>query len=79
MDGLRVVEITNGFGATIHVELEYEGDREGASITIEGINYHFERLKKERLLSDYKIDDDPDYQPQSDADGYCYLIAPFSE
>jgi hypothetical protein len=79
MEGVRVVEITNGFGATIEVELEFEGDREGGSITIEGINYHFERLTRERLLSDYKIDDDPDYQPQADADGYCYLIAPFSE
>ncbi len=79
MEGLRVVQITNGLGAKIEVELEFEGDREGGSITIEGINYHFERLTKERLLSDYKIDDDPDYQPQTDADGYCYLIAPFSE
>jgi len=79
MEGVRVVEITNGLGATIEVELEFEGDREGGSITIEGINYHFERLTRERLLSDYKIDYDPDYQPQADADGYCYLIAPFSE
>jgi len=79
MEGIRVVEITNGLGATIEVELEFEGDREGGSVVINGINYHFERLKKERLLSDYKIDDDPDYQPQADADGCCYLIAPFSE
>jgi hypothetical protein len=79
MEGLRVVQITNGLGAKIEVELEFEVDREGGSITIEGIHYHFERLTKERLLSDYKIDDDPDYQPQTDADGYCYLIAPFSE
>jgi hypothetical protein len=78
MENLRTVAITNGNGETIEVELEFEGDREGGSITIEGINYHFERLKKERLLSDYKIDDDPDYEPQADADGYCYLIAPFS-
>lgn len=38
MDGLRVVEITNGLGARIEVEVEFEGDREGGSITIEGIN-----------------------------------------
>jgi hypothetical protein len=43
MERLRVVEITNGLGARIEVQLEFEGDREGGSITIEGVNYHFER------------------------------------
>lgn len=79
MENVRTVGITNGDGGKSEVELEFEVDREGGSIVIEGINYHFERLTKERLLSDYKIDDDPDYQPQTDPDGYCYLIAPFSE
>lgn len=79
MEDLRIVEIGNGRGEKITVEIEFEGDREAGSIVIDGINYHFERLKKERLLSDHKIDDDPDYDPQADADGYCYFIAPFSQ
>lgn len=79
MEDLRIVEIGNGLGEKIEVELEFEGDREGGSLFIDGISYHFERLEKERLLRDYKIDDDPDYHPKTDADGCCYLIAPFSE
>ncbi|MCA1574154.1 MAG: hypothetical protein LC770_06370 [Acidobacteria bacterium] len=79
MEDLRIVEIDDGAGKKINVELEFEGDREGGALVINGINYHFERIKRERLVRDYKVDTDPDYYPQADANGYCYLIAPFSE
>jgi len=79
MEDLRIVQIENGLGDKIEVALVLDGDREGGSLFIDGISYHFERHKKERFLRDYDVDDDPDYQPKTDADGYCYLIAPFSE
>jgi hypothetical protein len=74
---LRQVEISNGL-ATITVSLEFDGDRESTQLRIDGVKYHFERIKKERLISEYRIDTDPDYEPQSDESGYCYLLAPYS-
>ncbi|MGI8733213.1 MAG: hypothetical protein ACR2LM_07915 [Pyrinomonadaceae bacterium] len=76
LDDLRRVEISNGI-ANIVVSLEFDGERESTQLLIDGISYHFERIKKERLMGDYKVDGDPDYEPQSDVSGYCYLIAPY--
>ena len=76
LDDLRRVEISNGI-ANMVVSLEFDGERESTQLLIDGVSYHFERIEKERLMSEYKIDADPDYEPQSDDMGYCYLIAPY--
>jgi len=75
----RTVEIVNEAGSSISVPLSIEGDREAAVLEIDGVQYHFERISKAQLVSEYRIDDDPDYQPQTDAEGYCYVLAPFSK
>lgn len=77
-EGLRVVEISNGL-ATISVSMEFDGERESTQLLIDGVSYHFERIRKEQLVTEYKIDSDPDYEPQSDDFGYCYVIAPFCD
>jgi hypothetical protein len=61
----------------LEIPLISDGDREVATILLDGVFYHFERIKKETLLSQYVIDRDTDYQPQTDTDGYCYILAPF--
>ncbi len=76
LEDLRRVEISDGI-ATISVSLEFDGERESTQLLIDGVSYHFERIKKERLISEYKVDGDPDYEPQSDDFDYCYLIAPY--
>jgi hypothetical protein len=63
----------------IEIPLVVEDDREVGTVLIDGIFYHFERIKKEALLSEYRVDTDPDYEPQTDAEGYCYILAPFSK
>ena len=63
----------------IEVPLEMDNGREVAMLQIDGVSYHFERIRKEILLSGYRVDGDPDYQPQTDAEGYCYILAPFCE
>lgn len=61
----------------IEIPLAIEGNREAAIFLVDGVLYHFERLPKETFMTDYRVDTDPDYQPQSDSDGYCYILAPF--
>lgn len=61
----------------IEIPLNLDGDREVATILMDGISYHLERIKKEALLSQYFIDRDTDYQPQTDNEGYCYILSPF--
>ncbi len=63
----------------IEIPLILDGDREVATILIDGIFHHLERIKKETLLSQYFVDRDPDYEPQTDTDGYCYILSPFSK
>jgi hypothetical protein len=63
----------------IEIPLEVDDNREVATLVIDGVFYHFERITKETLLSEYKVDGDPDYQPQTNAEGYCYILAPFCE
>jgi hypothetical protein len=77
-EGLRRVEISNGLAA-IRVSLEFDGERESTQLLIDGVSYHFERIRKEQLIREYKVDSDPDYDPQSDDFGYCYMIAPFCQ
>jgi|WetSurSiteA1Bulk_404760.scaffolds.fasta_scaffold188684_2 hypothetical protein len=61
----------------IEIPLTLDGDREAATILVDGIFHHLERIKKETLLSQYVIDQDTDYEPQTDTDGYCYILSPF--
>ena len=63
----------------MEIPLMLDNGREVATIQIDGVFYHFERIRKETLLSKYNVDGDPDYQPQADAEGYCYLLAPYCE
>lgn len=74
----RIVTISSEAGASINLPLFFEGEREGAILIVDGIRYHFERISKKQLLSEYRVDTDPDYRPQSDVEGYCYILAPFS-
>lgn len=63
----------------IEIPLEVDDNREVAMLQIDGVSYHFERIRKEVLPGEYKVDGDPDYEPQTDAEGYCYILAPFCE
>ena len=71
-------EIQTSSGDVLAVPLSSEGGREGSRLVIDGVPYHFERVSRKELLSRYKVDDDPDYAPKSDADGFCYILAPYS-
>ena len=78
MNTPRTVEIQAPSGAVLTVSLSSEDGREAATLLIDGVPYHWERLRREELLADYAVDGDPDYAPQSDSDGFCYLLAPYS-
>lgn len=65
-------------GETLTVPLIFDGDRGTACLEIDGVRYHLERVPKSELVAHYKVDDDPDYDPQADDAGFCYLLAPYS-
>lgn len=73
-----MIEISNERGDSISTLMSFDGKREASVINIDGIRYHIERISKTELVSEYRVDSDPEYQPQSDADGFCYILAPFS-
>lgn len=73
----RIVEIINERGKGIDVPLSFDGERESAMLVIDGVRYHFERIEYYKLVSEYAVDLDPDYDPESDEAGYCYILAPF--
>jgi hypothetical protein len=75
----RTIEIGDGAGNSFQVQIAFDGQREGGMIVIDGTSYHFERMLANELKSSYRVDLDPDYEPQHDAEGYCYIIAPFSK
>lgn len=79
MQDVRTVMLSTSMGQSLEIPLAFDGERESAEIRINGTPYHFERIYFSQLLSEYRIDNDPDYQPVTDADGYCYIIAPFSK
>jgi hypothetical protein len=56
-----------------------DGIKLAAEISINGVWHHFERIKKETLVKDYTLDSDPNYDPQCDDEGYCYIMVPFSK
>jgi hypothetical protein len=78
MSSKEITVLKTSNGETLRVPLVFDGDREVARLEIDGINYHLERVRKSDLLSNYKVDDDPDYNPHSDDAGYCYLLVPYS-
>ncbi len=73
----RTIQLGNCLNDFIEIPLTLEDDREVGMVSIDGVFYHFERIKKETLLSEYRVDNDPDYDPKTDAEGYCYILAPF--
>ena len=75
----RTVVIDAGAGKSIDVPISFDGERLSAQLNIDGIPYHLERIHKSVLGSEYIVDNDPDYVPKSDSEGFCYIIAPFSE
>lgn len=71
--------ISNGGIERLSVNLEDDGcDRMATMLYINGRAYHFERIPKEEFLRGYCVDRDPDYNPETDEEGYCYMIAPVS-
>ena len=77
---MNTAEISTSSGDVLAVPLSSEGGggRDGARLVIDGVPYHFERVRRKEILSRYKVDDDPDYDPASDTDGFCYILAPYS-
>ena len=75
----NTVEISTTFGSTLEVPLIQEDGRAHSCLMIDGVRYHFERVTKSDLQTRYKVDDDLDYLPQTDANGHCYILAPYSE
>lgn len=75
----NTTEISTASGDTLKVSFTQEEDRAHSCLMVNGVRYHFERVTKSDLLTEYKVDGDPNYLPQSDADGYCYVLAPYSE
>ncbi len=74
----NTAKIQTSSGDILIVPLSSEGGRDGCHLVIDGVPYHFDRVRREELLSHYKVDDDPDYTPKADADGFCYILAPYS-
>jgi hypothetical protein len=68
-----------GSRESLKIPLEVEAGRAAATLVIDGVYYHFERVRKETLLTEYRVDNDPDYEPQCDTNGYCFILAPFSK
>ena len=75
---MTAAEIQTPTGTVFAVPLSAEDGREVAQLVIDGVPYHFERLRREELLARYTVDDDPDYDPQTDAAGFCFTLAPYS-
>ena len=79
MGKTRNLSISNVLGDSLVVPLSPDGDREAGLLVIDGILYHIERLAPECLVSEYRVDGDPEYRPHTDDSGRCVMIAPFSE
>ena len=74
--GSAWIETENG--DSMNVPLYDEGGFDATVLTIDGIRYHFERIERSKLKTEFRVDRDPDYEPQSDSLGRCYILAPFS-
>lgn len=75
----HTAQIISEDGDVLNVPFFVEGGRQSTVLMIDGVSYHLERIPRGKLTSDYLVDDDPDYQPQADDEGYCCILAPFSE
>jgi len=71
------LELSNDSDDFVEIPLISDGVREVATVLLDGVFYHLERIKKKTLLSQYFVDRDADYKPQTDSDGYCYILSPF--
>ena len=79
MNMINSIRIRSQSGSTLHVPLENCGDREAATVFIDNIPYHIERMSKDLLCKEYKIDTDPDYIPKTDSANRCIILTPFSQ
>ena len=59
--------------------MQSQGLRQVSSVLVDGVKYHVERIRVAEYLSKYKVDSDPEYEPQTDQNGYCVILAPFSK
>jgi len=75
----RFAEIEAPSGDVLVVPLFSEDGCDSSCLIIDGLPYHLERISRDDLLSHYKVDDDPAYDPRSDVDGFCYILAPYSD
>ena len=78
MKATNSIKIKTQNGLTLQVPLKKCGDREAGTIFIDDIPYHIERMPKNLLCKEYKVDADPDYVPQTDNSNRCVVVAPFS-
>ena len=74
----KTIDIVTEEGEAINIPLFLEGEREATVLMINGVQYHLERILRQQFVSRYRVDSDPDYDPQEDAEGFCYILAPFS-
>ena len=79
MTATNSIRIKTQSGLMLQVPLEKCGDREAGTIFIDDIPYHIERMPKNLLCKEYKVDADPDYVPQADNSNRCVVVAPFSK
>lgn len=77
MKATHSLKITTQDGSTLRVPLDNCGDRDVATIFIDQVPYHIERVSKGVLCKEYKVDGDPDYVPQADKANCCVVVAPF--
>jgi len=73
------VTIQTADGLKLQVPLENYGEREAATIFIDGVPHHLERMPGELLQQKYRIDADPDYVPMTDLSKHCVMVSPFSQ
>lgn len=62
----------------LEIHLEFDGERDSARVEIDGVPYHFERIHYTDLLTEYRVDNEPGFEPHTDKDGFCYILAPYS-
>lgn len=79
MKATHSIRIRTQSGSVLQIPLECSGDREAATIFIDNVPYHIERMSKDLLCKEYKIDTDPDYIPKTDRSNRCVVVTPFSQ
>jgi hypothetical protein len=79
MSQSKEIIVSNNRGDSIEVQMFTEEGRDVATLVINNTRYHFERVKGEELVAEYRVDTDPDYAPQLDTDGYCYILVPYAK